>query len=75
MKRITKECIFVKGADKVDKYDQEPVNGSMATSMEELKQLGKQMDRMRDGEELKRDGRVPDPVQSDKAPPIEIRKD
>lgn len=59
----------------MDKHEKQPVNGSMATSMEELKQLGKQMDRMRDGEELERAGRIQDPVQSDKAPLIHQRED
>ncbi|MFE6168565.1 hypothetical protein ACQKND_14930 [Viridibacillus arvi] len=57
----------------MDNNEKQPENGSMATSMEELKQLGKQMDKMRDGEELERDGRIQDPVQSDKAPSIHPR--
>lgn len=42
-----------------------PENGSMATNMEEVKQLGKQMDRMRDNKELEEDNRVSDPAQSE----------
>jgi hypothetical protein len=40
-------------------------NGSMATNMEEVKQLGKQMEKMRDDNELEQDNRVSDPAQSD----------
>ena len=42
-----------------------PENGSMATNMEEVKQLGKQMDRMRDNKELEEGNRVSDPAQSE----------
>ena len=42
-----------------------PQNGSMATNMEEVKQLGKQMEKMRDDNELEQDNRVSDPAQSD----------
>ncbi|ALC84405.1 MULTISPECIES: hypothetical protein [Bacillaceae] len=42
-----------------------PENGSMATNMEEVKLLGKQMDRLRDNNELEQDNRVSDPAQSD----------
>lgn len=41
------------------------VNGNMANTMEELKQLGKQMENMRDGVQLNEDGRVNDPQQYD----------
>lgn len=41
------------------------VNGNMANSMEELKQLGKQMENMRDGQQLEEDDRVADPQQFD----------
>ncbi|MER1985577.1 MAG: multidrug ABC transporter ATPase [Solibacillus sp.] len=43
----------------------EVVNGNMANSMEELKQLGKQMENMRDGQQLEDDDRVADPKQFD----------
>ncbi|MEI4771843.1 hypothetical protein WAX74_19765 [Psychrobacillus sp. FJAT-51614] len=42
-----------------------PENGSMATNMEEVKLLGKQMERLRDNNELEQDNRVSDPAQSD----------
>ncbi|MGM0864108.1 MAG: hypothetical protein ACQEWF_05405 [Bacillota bacterium] len=41
----------------------EPENGSMASDMEEMEQLGKQMDKLRTNEELKEDKKQPDPVQ------------
>ncbi|MGM9949837.1 MAG: multidrug ABC transporter ATPase [Lysinibacillus sp.] len=41
------------------------VNGNMANTMEELKDLGKQMEHLRDGQQLERDGREADPVQFD----------
>ncbi|UTE78925.1 hypothetical protein [Rossellomorea sp. KS-H15a] len=41
----------------------EPENGSMAHDMEEMEQLGKQMDKLRTNEELKEDKKQPDPVQ------------
>jgi hypothetical protein len=41
----------------------EPENGSMAHGMEEMELLGKQMDRLRTNEELKKDDKQPDPVQ------------
>lgn len=41
------------------------VNGNMANTMEELKQLGKQMENMRDGVQLEEDGRTSDPKQFD----------
>ncbi|MER2107822.1 MAG: multidrug ABC transporter ATPase [Solibacillus sp.] len=43
----------------------EVVNGNMANSMEELKQLGKQMENMRDGQQLEDNDRVADPKQFD----------
>ncbi|MGB3102754.1 MAG: hypothetical protein WBB56_12675 [Psychrobacillus psychrotolerans] len=48
----------------MNEFKNGPENGSMATNMEELKQLGKQMDRMRDNKELEEDNRVSDPAQS-----------
>ncbi|WP_370296712.1 hypothetical protein [Rossellomorea marisflavi] len=44
-------------------HEQEPENGSMAGNMEEMEQLGKQMERLRTNEELKEDKKQPDPVQ------------
>ena len=38
-------------------------NGTMATNFEEVKELGKQMERMRDGVELAEDNRIADPIQ------------
>ncbi|MFZ0576341.1 MAG: hypothetical protein WAM41_02435 [Psychrobacillus psychrotolerans] len=49
----------------MNEFKNGPENGSMATNMEELKQLGKQMDRMRDNKELEEDNRVSDPAQSE----------
>lgn len=48
----------------MDKKEQ-VVNGNMANSMEELKQLGKQMENMRDGQQLEEDERIADPQQFD----------
>lgn len=47
----------------MNEFKNGPENGSMATNMEEVKQLGKQMDRMRDNKELEEDNRVSDPAQ------------
>lgn len=38
---------------------------SMVTSFEDMKTLGRQMERQRTNEELKQDNRQPDPVQAD----------
>ncbi len=38
-------------------------NGSMARNMKELKDLGKQMEHLRDGLELAEDERIADPIQ------------
>lgn len=51
-----------------------PENGSMATNMEEVKQLGKQMEKLRDENELKKDHRVADPAQSENAPIVKQRE-
>lgn len=50
-------------------------NGSMATNMEEVKQLGKQMEKMRDDNELEQDNRVSDPAQSDDTSSMKKRED
>lgn len=51
-----------------------PENGSMATNMEEVKILGKQMERLRDNTELEQDNRVSDPAQSDDASKMKKRE-
>ncbi|TFD91898.1 multidrug ABC transporter ATPase [Jeotgalibacillus sp. R-1-5s-1] len=43
----------------------EPFNGSMANNMEELILLGKQMEKIRSGGELKVSQRLSDPIQYD----------
>lgn len=40
-------------------------SGHMTNNMEDVIWLGKQMERMRDGEELEENDRIPDPIQSD----------
>ncbi|WP_180956464.1 hypothetical protein [Bacillus canaveralius] len=42
-----------------------PMNGSMAPNMEEMKNLGKQMENLRTNQELKQDDKMPDPIQYD----------
>ncbi|MFJ7827739.1 hypothetical protein [Psychrobacillus sp. NPDC096623] len=49
----------------MNEFKNGPENGSMATNMEEVKLLGKQMDRMRDNKELEEDNRVSDPAQAE----------
>ncbi|GEL05249.1 hypothetical protein [Rummeliibacillus stabekisii] len=49
----------------MDKYKIEQENGSMATSFEEVQQLGKQMEKRRDEEDLEEAGRQSDPEQFD----------
>ncbi len=51
-----------------------PENGSMANNMDEVKTLGKQMERMRDNKELEEDNRVADPAQTDDATPLKKRE-
>jgi hypothetical protein len=41
----------------------EPFNGNMASNMEELIRLGKQMEKLRSSGELKNHNRVQDPAQ------------
>ncbi|WP_059172781.1 hypothetical protein [Bacillus sp. FJAT-27445] len=43
--------------------DYQPENGSMAPDMEDIKNLGKQMENRRSNKELKEDGKNPDPIQ------------
>ncbi|AGX03128.1 MULTISPECIES: hypothetical protein [Bacillaceae] len=40
-----------------------PRNSSMAENVEEMHNLGKQMEHLRTGEELEEDGKQPDPIQ------------
>jgi hypothetical protein len=40
-------------------------NGTMARNFQDLKDLGKQMEHLRDGLELVEDDRIPDPIQVD----------
>jgi len=40
-------------------------NGTMARNFQDLKDLGKQMEHLRDGLELAEDDRIPDPIQVD----------
>lgn len=58
----------------MNEFKNGPENGSMATNMEEVKQLGKQMDRMRDNKELEEDNRVSDPAQADGATSMKKRE-
>lgn len=51
-----------------------PENGSMATNMDEVKILGKQMERLRDNNELEQDNRVSDPAQTDDASKMKKRE-
>ncbi|MEE3808391.1 MULTISPECIES: hypothetical protein [Lysinibacillus] len=46
-------------------------NGSMARDMKELKDLGKQMEHLRDGLELAEDERIADPIQLEEDTEIE----
>lgn len=61
--------VEVKPMDKKDKNvgldkDYQPDNGSMAPDMEDIKNLGKQMENRRTGKELKEEyGKKPDPIQ------------
>lgn len=52
-----------------------PENGSMANNMDEVKTLGKQMERMRDNKGLEENNRVADPAQTDDAAPLKKRED
>lgn len=47
----------------MDKKTRNIENGTMASNMEEVKFLGKQMERMRDGTQLVEDERIVDPIQ------------
>lgn len=47
------------------KKEDKIVNGHMANTLEELKMLGKQMEHMRDEQQLEDQSRIPDPQQFD----------
>lgn len=47
------------------KENEKIVNGNMTNNMEDVIWLGKQMENLRDGQELDEDERVSDPVQYD----------
>jgi len=49
----------------VEYRNERPENGHMTNNMEDCIWLGKQMERLRDGEQLEEDSRIPDPIQSD----------
>lgn len=48
------------------KNDQEPVSGYMSGSPEEVKLQGEEMKGYKTGQDLKQEGRVDDPIQSDR---------
>jgi hypothetical protein len=48
-----------------DRNVEDVVNGSMAPDMDEMKQLGKDMNDMKTNQTLKQEGLVPDPIQDD----------
>ncbi|KYG90739.1 multidrug ABC transporter ATPase [Metasolibacillus sp. FSL H7-0170] len=50
----------------MEKENKQPTSGHMVNNMEDLKQLGKQMENMRDGQQLEEDERIVDPQQFDK---------
>lgn len=52
------------GGGKVKERDK-IVNGHMANNLDELKLLGKQMENMRDEQQLEENDRIPDPQQFD----------
>jgi len=49
----------------MEKDKEKVMNGNMANTMEELKNLGKQMEHLRDEKQLEKDGRQADPEQFD----------
>lgn len=49
----------------VENKNEMPVSGHMTNNLEDCIWLGKQMERLRDGEQLEDDHRIPDPIQSD----------
>lgn len=49
--------------DRVEKNLLSVENGTMAANMEEIIELGRQMERMRDGKQLFEDERITDPIQ------------
>jgi hypothetical protein len=46
--------------------NQKENNGSMASDLKEVEQLGKEMEQMKTNKEVKKDGQVPDPIQDQK---------
>lgn len=53
----------------------EIVNGNMANNLEELKHLGKQMENMRDEQQLEETNRIADPQQFDDEEDLPEKKD
>ena len=49
----------------MEKKVDQVVNGNMTNTMEEVKQLGKQMENMRDEQQLEKTNRITDPQQFD----------
>ncbi|MEG0260180.1 MAG: hypothetical protein RR595_12410 [Lysinibacillus sp.] len=47
----------------MEKKISEIENGTMAANFKEVQELGKQMERIRDGVELAEDNRIADPIQ------------
>ena len=54
---------------------EEIVNGNMANSMEELKLLGKQMEHLRDEQQLEEANRIADPQQFDDEVEVDKKED
>lgn len=54
--------------DKMEKKVPNIENGTMARNFKELQDLGKQMEHLRDGQELAEDDRIADPIQVDEEP-------
>ncbi|WP_332648480.1 multidrug ABC transporter ATPase [Lysinibacillus sp. 54212] len=51
------------------------INGNMTNNMEDVIWLGKQMENLRDGQELAEDDRIADPVQFDQYDSSPIQQD
>ncbi|GAA0351660.1 hypothetical protein [Bacillus horti] len=52
---------------KAEKEDKD-MNGNMVNNLDDMKKLGKEMEDMRTGKELKKEGQVADPVQHSSKP-------
>lgn len=65
---LRKGIILLRGGIAVgkDKDKGKIVNGNMTNTMEDIIFLGKQMENMRDEQQLEETGRINDPVQFDK---------